>query len=107
MNDIRAAWEAIPSLIKTLGALCTGFAAALVAVGATLNIPGRLTATEILTARHSAEIMELRTENAAVLRRLDASDLRAEYLICLVEHTVGEGRRTPAQCASDYARGTP
>lgn len=102
-SELRAVWDAIPSALKTMAGYVMGFGSAVMLVGAALDIPGRVSATEAVTAQHATDIVELRMADANFERQFREKDRRDEYLICLVEYTVGEGRRTPAQCASDYA----
>lgn len=108
MNAARAWWVTeVPAAVKLAISAATGFTAAIVMIGAALDIPARVSATESANARQSSEILDLQIAGAEQERRINAADFRAEvqfrYTRCLLEHLSGEGRKTPGQCANDFA----
>jgi hypothetical protein len=100
----REWWTAVPEAVRTLSALLFGFAAAIALVGGLLNIPARVALSEAELARQGQALNTLIMEGAERDRRITAIDHRIDYVICLLEHQSGEGRRTPTQCMADYAR---
>lgn len=108
MNAARAWWVTeVPAAVKLAISAATGFGAAIVMVGAALDIPARVSATEAVNTRQSSDILELQIAGQDQERRITAADLRSEvqfrYTRCLLEHLSGEGRKTPGQCANDFA----
>jgi len=104
MEKVRDWWSDIPEIVRHVLTAMLAMSATLLAVGALLQIPTRVSSLEEITARHDTEIREVRDAGAAQHRRMAAADLRAEYLICLVEAVAGEGTRSASQCGSDFAR---
>jgi hypothetical protein len=104
-NGLAAYWQQIPEFAKVVAGLLTGIGTTAVAIGWALNIPERLTTTEITVARHTTEIAVLQTDHADSERRLTSIDHRIDYLICLIEAQYTDARRTQSQCAADYVRG--
>lgn len=101
MTSPREFWEAIPSGIKALTGFFGGLGTAAVVIGAALNLPARVT-----TAEGQIETLQATTRDYGI--RLSAQDRRADYMLCLLESLAFEqGRRTPGQCTTDYARPIP
>lgn len=110
MTGPRQWWDALSDVKKAMGigvTLGSGAVTMALSLMGYIGLPEEIARQDQHLKIHDLQIDSLRVAGEGRDRRIDATDWRMDYTICLLEALSGEGRRTSTQCSADFATGRP